>query len=317
MLVRTVEKLTERPAQCTRSKLLRGQYRWRGLEQSKEKKSTSSLRDSDRALNPPGSSPQIEHPEGPKQNLRRYAPNSVRIHPESLFEMDRNRCSNSPECADWSVAVLLDELTQLGIDDNTLVVFTSDNGGATQHGSSNAPLRGRKGQTWEGGIRVPCVMRWPGGIPAGTECREVATAMDFLPTFAALAGGEAPTDRRIDGRDISGFLRGEEVESSYEAFFYYREMELQAVRAGDWKLHLQTGELYNLRKDVGEGCDVAQSHPDVVAALEGHAARCREDLGDSLTGIAGANRRPCGRVEDPKPLTVYRDDHPYIVALYD
>lgn len=238
--------------------------------------------------------------------------------PERFLKQSRNgKYGAAVEHVDWSVAVLLDELGQLGIDENTLVVFTSDNGGATQHGASNAPLRGRKGQTWEGGIRVPCVMRWPGGIPAGTECCEVATAMDFLPTFAELAGTQAPTDRLIDGKNISGLMCGAEGQSSYEAFFYYREMELQAVRVGDWKLHLRTGELYNLREDVGESCDSAGRHPEVLATLEAHVARCRKDLGDSLTGVEGANRRPCGRVENPKPLTVYRDDHPYIVVLYD
>ncbi|MBT3376706.1 MAG: sulfatase [Lentisphaerae bacterium] len=238
--------------------------------------------------------------------------------PDRFMKQSRNgKYGAAVEHVDWSVAVLLDELARLDIEGNTLVIFTSDNGGATQHGASNAPLRGRKGQTWEGGIRVPCVMRWPNAIPAGTECEELATAMDFLPTFARLAGVGVPTDRLIDGKDMGPLMQGGAEKSGYDAFFYYREMELQAVRSGDWKLHLQSGELYNLREDVGESRDRAAAEPGIVATLEAHGARVGEDLGDSLTGEEGANRRPCGRVENPKPLTVYRDDHPYIVALYD
>jgi len=198
------------------------------------------------------------------------------------------------------------------------VIFTSDNGGATQHGSSNAPLRGHKGTTWEGGIRVPCIMRWPGMIPAGTQCAEVATAMDLLPTFARLAGQIAPHDRIIDGKDIVPLMTAEPgASSTYSEFYYYRELQLQAVRAGDWKLHLTSGELYNLRTDIGETTDVAAAHPEVVADLQMRAQAARRDLGDSLTDAEGENCRLCGRVDDPQPLTTFDPEHPYIVALYD
>jgi arylsulfatase A-like enzyme len=239
--------------------------------------------------------------------------------PQRFLEQSRNgKYGATVEHVDFCTAVLLDELKQLGLDERTLVVFTSDNGGALRHGASNAPLRGQKGETWEGGIRVPCIMRWPGVVPAGTECGELATAMDFLPTFAGLAGANAPSDRTIDGHDIQPLMLGETAaQTPYEAFFYYREMELRAVRAGDWKLHLQSGELYNLRDDVGETMDQAAARPDTVAALRALADACRADLGDSLAGVEGADRRPCGRVEDPQPLTRYDPDHPYIVALYD
>lgn len=239
--------------------------------------------------------------------------------PQRFLEQSRNgRYGAAVEHVDWCMAVLFHELQQLGLDDQTLVVFTSDNGGAPQHGASNAPLRGSKGTTWEGGMRVPCIMRWPGVIAPGTECAELTTAMDLLPTLARLAGRNPPDDRLIDGKEILPLILGApDASSQYDVFYYYREHELQAVRAGDWKLHLTSGELYNLRDDIGETTDLAEKHPDIVTDLEERAADARQDLGDSLTGASGENRRPCGRVADPKPLTTYDPDHPYIVAMYD
>ena len=227
------------------------------------------------------------------------------------------------ECIDWSVAVILHELKALGLDDRTLVVFTSDNGSRGDRGGSNRPLRGRKGQTWEGGIRVPCIARWPGRVPTGAECREVATAMDFLPTFAALAGAAAPEDRIIDGRDILPLLAGEAASRSpHEAFFFYQADRLNAVRSGPWKLHVgcdgqPVRELYNLDDDVGETRNVIDSHTDVAARLEKLIDACREDLGDSMTGAKGANRRPAGHVDNPQPLATHDASHPYIIAMYD
>jgi len=239
--------------------------------------------------------------------------------PQRFLEQSQNgKYGAAVEHIDWCMAVLFYELQRLDLDSKTLVIFTSDNGGAPQHGASNAPLRGRKGTTWEGGMRVPCIMRWPGVIPAGTECGEIATAMDLLPTLARLAGKEAPRDRIIDGKDILPLmLDTSETSSPYEIFYYYREHELQAARMGGWKLHLMSGELYDLREDVGETTDVAEEYPDVARDLKERAEVCRQDLGDSATGASGENRRPCGRVADPKPLTAHDPDHPYIVAMYD
>ena len=218
---------------------------------------------------------------------------------------------------DWCAGVLMYELKRLGIDRNTLVIFTSDNGAVDRPGS-NEPLSGHKGTTWEGGMRLPCIMRWPEVIAPGNECEQVATSMDFLPTFAGLAGREAPADRIIDGKSILPLMQGEtEAVTPHDAFFYYRELELRAVRVGEWKLHLQTGELYNLGEDVGESRNVAAKNGEVVAELGSKAEACRRDLGDSLTGVTGANCRPCGRVDNPKPLTSHDPEHPYIVAMYD
>jgi arylsulfatase A-like enzyme len=127
----------------------------------------------------------------------------IYVQERFLRESENGKYGAAVACIDWSTGVLMHELRRLGLEDNTLVVFTSDNGShGGLNGSSNLPLRGGKGTTWEGGMRLPCIMRWPGVISAGSTCREVATSMDFLPTFAGLAGACAPNDRIIDGKDI-------------------------------------------------------------------------------------------------------------------
>jgi arylsulfatase A-like enzyme len=234
------------------------------------------------------------------------------------------------ECIDWVAGVIFDELKRCGLDDNTIVIFTSDNGSrARGEGGSNAPLRGTKFTTWEGGQRVPCIVRWPGKIPAGGVCRELVTSMDFLPTLARLAGTAAPTDRKIDGKDISPLLFGQPgARSPHEVFFHYRLDNLEAVRMGKWKLHIAKGqvfkeaeftepELYDLESDVGETTNVIADHPDIVVRLQALAAEARQDLGDAITKTSGEGKRPAARVENPKPLATYDPNHPYIVAAYD
>jgi arylsulfatase A-like enzyme len=226
-------------------------------------------------------------------------------------------------CIDWSGGVLRHELKRLGLDERTLVIFTSDNGSRGDRGGSNQPLKGGKFNTWEGGLRVPCLMRWPDVIPAGAVSREIVTAMDFLPTLARLAGAEPPADRIIDGKDIRPLIFGVPgATSPHDAFFYYLGDRLQAVRRGPWKLHVWRDgtalcELYNLEKDLGETRNVAADHPDIVADLEARAAAMRQDIGDAATAAPGRNCRPVGRVANPKPLTQYDPDHPYLMAMYD
>lgn len=227
------------------------------------------------------------------------------------------------ECIDWAASVLLDEIKVLGLDDNTLIVFTSDNGSrGKDEGGSNAPLRGGKGTTWEGGQRLPCIMRWPGKIPAATECNGMALSMDFLPTFAELAGCDLPDDRIIDGKSITPLMAGEEATTQHDAFFYYFKDDIQAVRSGNWKLHIrrrddEVAELYDLEADIGETENVHDMHPDVVKDLLSKIQACREDIGDGATGVEGANCRPVGRVENADTLTHYNPDHPYIISMYD
>jgi len=233
------------------------------------------------------------------------------------------RYGGAVEAIDWVTGVLMYELRQFGLDENTLVVFTSDNGSRADLGGSNAPLRGRKGQTWEGGQRVCCIARWPGQIPAGATCNELATAMDFLPTFARLAGTREPEDRVIDGKDIFPLLQRESgAASPHEEFFYYSVTQLEAVRVGPWKLHVHKGkddilELYNLSDDIAETTNLAADHLEIVADLQGRLDRCRKDLGDSITGVEGQGCRPIGRVDNPKSLTEYDPNCPYVCAEYD
>jgi len=220
---------------------------------------------------------------------------------------------------DWSVGEILKALKESGIDERTLILFTSDNGPWLEwgeHGGSALPLRAGKGTTYEGGMRVPCIIRWPGKIPADKVCDELASTMDLLPTFARLAGTKSPTDRIIDGKDIWPLMSGKKrAKSPHEAFYYYQMDQLQAVRSGKWKLHLPLkqkkkywGEptpdvplqLYDLQADIGETNNVAAEYPEVVNRLLALAEKAREDLGD--VGREGKNQRPAGWVENPKPL---------------
>jgi arylsulfatase A-like enzyme len=216
---------------------------------------------------------------------------------------------------DWSTGRILDTLAELDIEDNTLVVFTSDNGGTFRSHSSNAPLRGQKGEVWEGGMRVCTLMQWPGVIPAGTDCHELATMMDLLPTFATFSGGILPDDRIIDGRDIGPLISGQsEAQTPHEAFYYYWMNHLCAVRSGKWKLHVsylkrdrigmtqtRVSELYDLENDVGETTNVASANPDVVEHLKALISKARSDLGDGP--YLGRNTRPAGYVESARMLT--------------
>lgn len=200
---------------------------------------------------------------------------------------------------DWSVGQLVDALRELRIDQNTLVLFVSDNGGPLNHGANNRPLRGSKGSTLEGGIRVPAIAWWPGRIPAGSSTDAMSSMMDVLPTFAKLAGARVPTDRKLDGVDLWPVLTGSPAQPPRDTFLYFRGLTLDAVRSGPWKLHLAKRELYHLGDDIGEAANVADKHPDVVQRLTALADATKSDLGRE--GM-GPGCRPLGRVEAPQPL---------------
>ena len=169
------------------------------------------------------------------------------------------------EEVDWSVGQVLDTIVDLDLAKKTLVVFTSDNGGA--RGLSSLPLRGQKGSGFEGGHREPTIVWWPGRIPAGTASDELTTALDLHPTLAKLAGTSAPADRKIDGKDIAPILLGKPgAKTPHDRFFYQQGGELAAVRSGDWKL-MAKGQLFNLRTDIGEENNVAARNPKVVRRL--------------------------------------------------
>ncbi|WP_040494515.1 sulfatase family protein [Ilumatobacter nonamiensis] len=233
---------------------------------------------------------------------------------------------------DWATSVILDELDARGIAENTIVIFTSDNGSLGDNpppfgsgeplGASNDPLRGTKGTTWEGGQRVPGIIRWPKRIAPGRTSDAVLTAMDLFPTLATLCGADVPTDRTIDGHDISALLFDDDVPSPHDAFFYYWMNDLEALRSGRWKLHFskrgtEHRALYDLDTDIGETTDIIDDHPDVVARLDAVAETARATMGDARLGREGSDVRPIGRVDDAAPLTTYDPAHPYVVAEYD
>jgi arylsulfatase A len=239
-------------------------------------------------------------------------------------ESGNGRYGAAVACIDWATGVILHELRTLGLDKDTLVIFTSDNGSRCRgEGGSNGMLRGTKGTTWEGGQRVPCIMRWPGRIPAGTVCRKLAASLDFFPTLAEAAGARVPQDRIIDGKNILPLaVSGGATESPRDVFFYYMKNNLEAVRNGTWKLHVRKGsqevkELYNLETDPGEMQNVYDANPAVVKELMARLEESREDLGDEALNRPGRNVRPIGRVDKGEPLTHYDPDHPYIMAEYD
>ncbi len=226
---------------------------------------------------------------------------------------------------DWSVGEILKAVKRNGLDENTLVVFTSDNGPWLSYGDhcgSAGPLREGKGTEFEGGIREPTLMRWPGKIPAGTVCDELASTIDILPTVAALIGAQLP-NHKIDGKDIRPLMFGQAgAVSPHEAFYcYYSGGQLHAVRDRRWKLHFPhayrtlagrpggTGgvpvkyeqariglELFDLKNDVGESKNVADENPEVVRRLQQFAEQARSDLGDKLTKRKGSGVRPVGKL---------------------
>jgi arylsulfatase A-like enzyme len=200
--------------------------------------------------------------------------------PEDAYDPDPNRAYDCViEHIDTEVGRLIDTIRQCGIAENTIVIYTSDNGPwlpFKSFGGTAGPLRGGKSQTFEGGQRVPCVVWAPGRVPAGTECHELVASLDLLPTIAALTDSTLPADRPIDGLDVSGLLTGTATESPRNEFVYYAARgEVEGIRRGDWKLLLippsnnSEGEtmLFDLARDVGEQSNVAAEHPDVVAEL--------------------------------------------------
>ena len=219
---------------------------------------------------------------------------------------------------DFNTGRIVEELKTLGLEDNTYVIFTSDNGpwylekhsyrkikadAGGPHGGHAFPLRGHKTSTWEGGVRVPFVVWAPGRVPAGQACPEVTSTLDLLPTLASLAGADVPGDRVIDGSDISDLWHGKTVAQPTRRFFYYAHTQLDAVRSGRWKLHLARNDhvlkkrwhvhqldedligfheprLYDLQEDIGETTNLASKHPERVAELMKLAEWARGDIGD-------------------------------------
>lgn len=215
-----------------------------------------------------------------------------KIYPQAINEIDA------------SVGKILASLKANGLDKNTLVIFTSDNGPSRNGLGSTGPFRGKKGDTYEGGMREPAVVWWPGNIPAGTVSDQILTTMDLLPTFAKLANAEIPNDRIIDGKNIWAVLSGKQEgnKAIHEQFYYYKGNQLEAVRSGNWKYRKQ-GEkkiLYNLKTDMGEVVNLASKYPEIVEKLDQYFKDFEKELG---VGVELSNQcRPAGFVENPKAL---------------
>ena len=209
---------------------------------------------------------------------------------------------------DFNVGRVLDKVKSLGLDNNTYVIFTSDNGPwwiRKAHGGHCEPLRGAKTSCWEGGMRVPCIMRAPGKIPAGSESHAIAATIDLMPTLTKLAGSSIPDDRSIDGLDLTAIIHGKS-DTLYRNYYYYQHNCLRAVRSGKWKLMLphtepvktsiatkwknhiakpdrirfEKAHLYDLTADIGESTDVSAENPKIVAKLQKLAAWAKKDIGD-------------------------------------
>lgn len=228
---------------------------------------------------------------------------------------------------DWSVGEIIKTLEKNGLTNKTLIIFTSDNGpwlSFGNHAGSTAGLREGKGTSYEGGQRVPCIMKWPGNIPQGTICNKIASTIDILPTLAAITGSNLPK-MKIDGVNILPLMQGDKNAKPRDTFLYYfKGNSLEAVRKDNWKIVFPhpgrtyvgfqpgkdgnpgetnnnypfTGGLYDLRRDPGERYDVSESYPEIVKELEKIADEARQDLGDDLTNNRGKNRRESGKLSE-------------------
>ena len=226
---------------------------------------------------------------------------------------------------DFSVGRVLEALEKNGLSENTIVVFTSDNGpwlSYGDHAGSSGIYREGKGTAWEGGQRVPCIVKYPDKISAGTVIDEPLMGIDWLPTFASLTDSKLSSNK-IDGKNIWPLLTSETNKSPHEAlYFYYKQNELHAVRSGDWKLYfprsyrslngrpggvdgipvkydqnvVSENELYNLKSDPKELNNVLNDYPDIVSKLEKIGEEARYDLGDNLTNVKGVGTREVGKI---------------------
>ena len=228
-------------------------------------------------------------------------------HPDFARKSKRGAYGDLVEEFDHSVGRILDYLKENNLAENTIVIVTSDNGGKESVKANNGGLRGGKSTPFEGGHRVPCIVRWPGHIPPGSTTAALATQMDFLPTFAALAGAGFDA-ARIDGKDIRSLLAEPATATSPTPFYlYHLKGDLKAVRdAEGWKLFTtaegRATELYNLQSDPSESKNVLAENPDVVSRLQAVFDSAVRDLGTG--SIAGQNVRKPGHVENPVPLTL-------------
>ena len=213
---------------------------------------------------------------------------------------------------DFHVGRLLDRIKELGLEENTLVIFTSDNG--PYYGGSTSGLRGMKGTQWDGGVRVPMIARWPGKIPAGLVCHEIAGIIDLFPTVCGVAGGKVPTDRVIDGRDIFPLMRTPGAKSPHEFLFAMAGAHLAIVRSGKWKLHYQAPVRQRRMTEEEAAKWVDPRGPDGVTIL----APYEQARPDQYPGAyAGDQPKPMMLFDleaDPAETRDVAAEHPDVVA---
>jgi arylsulfatase A-like enzyme len=211
---------------------------------------------------------------------------------------------------DWSVGEILKTLKEENLEENTLIILTSDNGAAV---GCNAPLRGKKATIYEGGFRVPCIIKWPNVIQKNRVSNSLITSMDILPTIAYYCNIKLPVDRIIDGKNVSSILSGIDDKSPTEVFYYYQKNQLQAVRWKNWKYYLPLDKkimhpamdiiesskayLYDLDNDVTESKNLLSEYPNVVKKMESLIIEVRNDMGD--WNCEGNNIRPAGYIDEP------------------
>jgi arylsulfatase A len=247
-----------------------------------------------------------------------YLPHAMTHNPLHAGERFRGKSANgiygdAVEEIDWSTGEIINYLKANSLDENTLVIFSSDNGAAKPFGGTNLPLSGWKGSTMEGGMRVPGIFWWPQTLKPAKIENYMATTMDVLPTIAHIVNAKLP-DVKLDGYNIYDLLTGKMTNSPYEVFYYYQLEQLQAVRKGDWKLHLPLDSmygnfhraeivegrplaLYNLTEDISEANELSGDYPEIVLDLLGEAAKARVQLGDF--GVTAQGLRPAAIVDDP------------------
>jgi arylsulfatase A-like enzyme len=264
-----------------------------------------------------------------------YVPHTmvhVPLHVSDKFrgKTKRGLFGDVVEEVDWSVGEILGAIKKAGLEDDTFVFFCSDNGPWLcygDHAGSAGPLREGKGTSWDGGVREPTLMRWPGHILAGKTCDAPLMTIDIFPTVARLIGGKLP-DHKIDGLDISDVMTGKTDKSPHEVlYFYYGQNNLESLRSGKWKLemprHYQSlngrpgghdgkpvpyvslkidaPELFDLDADPGQKHNVAEQFPDVLTKMLGYVEQAREDLGDGFAKRPGTGRREPGRLPQGTP----------------
>lgn len=251
-----------------------------------------------------------------------YTMPHIPVYPGKQFrgKSGVNLYADAVEEIDWSVGQIVEKLEEEGLDENTLIIYLSDNGPWAGHGDqsgSAGPLRGSKTSTWEGGVRVPCIMKWKNTIPASIVYREITGIIDIAPTIAAIAGIRMSDDLVFDGKNLFQYIKEKEnVGVPHEVYYHYAGTWLQAIRSGKWKLHFARPEkrpgiygecapwftqkaeilpedlLFDLEMDVGETRNLAGEYPEVVEQLTNLANWAREDIGDY--GTKGNNSRQIG-----------------------